>query len=357
MHLADEAGVDQRLGDLDLRPAALVEADLQDHARPWRRPRPSSAPLAMSMASGFSQSTCLPRRGRRDHRLGMIERSASRRSPHRHRSPSTSARKLGGMARDAEIARERLGAAGVDVEDRRRASRRAERAIVGACDRRMIAPAPTARCGQVSPEPEPCSPQQFLFSLSASEKAIGALRARGQDWREDRCSGQASGGDALPAPSSPSARRPCDQVAEDGEMLGDHQVDGRRIPVEIEGVMDGDENELAPPDRLAELQVAAAEHDVDMEVLLEPLDASSVRWPACRLLDPLVSSGGDLRARAPPAPGRGRSARAGSASRNDRGAAPAVSGPAYQRWFMSCVTSPVRSSRVSTSCATVRLTP
>ena len=33
-----------------------------------------------------------------------------------------------------------------------------------------------------------------------------------------------------------------------------------------------------------------------------------------------------------------------------------VSGPAYQRWLLSCTMMPVRASRVSTSCAMVRLT-
>ena len=68
----------------------------------------------------------------------------------------------------------------------------------------------------------------------------------------------------------------------------DHQVDGRRIPVEIEGVMHGDENELAPPDRLAELQVAASEDDLDMEVLLEPLDLLERALAGLHLFDALV---------------------------------------------------------------------
>ena len=148
--------------------------------------------------SGFSQSTCLPRSAAAMTASAMI--GVRRGDDHRVDVLALDQRgELAGMARDAEIRRERLGPAGVDVVDRRRAPRRPSAGWSGACDRRMIAPAPISpmRTG-FSLGPAIFPPTNFLFSLSASEKAIGGLRARGQDWREDRCSAQASGGDALP---------------------------------------------------------------------------------------------------------------------------------------------------------------
>jgi len=115
VYLANEAGIDQRFRDLHLAPAALVEADLQDHSRLGAGFDHLGTALDIERQRLLAKHVLAARR-RGDHGGGVV--SVRR----RHDDGIDVLRleqlgKLGRRAPDAEIASQILGPATVEVED------------------------------------------------------------------------------------------------------------------------------------------------------------------------------------------------------------------------------------------------
>ena len=165
--LADEAGVDQRLGDLDLAPEALVEADLQhdaglvagvDHRAAFLRRSPPAA-SRRARACRRRRRRARPRRGSgsasRRRRRRPCRDPAWRRGRRRPRPPKSA---VIASARERSRSNTATSSASADL------------VMTGPWLRRMIAPAPTSPILNLRSSP--------VFLVIGLSDICGSRRAR-----------------------------------------------------------------------------------------------------------------------------------------------------------------------------------